>query len=382
MPPLPDTTARLTEDAADRTVFTLGARPEVVTGRWGSDDLQRWDVAATRATEVARIITDQHAGGGLAWSPDGEMLAVAPGDGWIAIHDVASWHEISRFRATQTQAGPHRPPHVDNITWSADGHDIVTMGTGGVLHAHDVAAGSTRFTRSLPLAYSAGDADVSHDGRFIAAVSGSHIEVVDRHGTTQVTMQSPHESLVEAVWFSPDDTVLATTHWPTGVATPGAMGVTVWDWRNREVVAHLDGLANNLSFDARTGLLAVAGDGRTTIWDFDRNTAVDHLVGHRGLVQDVAHNPSGELLATCGWDGALRLWDRTGTSVLHVNGLHRLHRVRFHPHRPWIAINESPGAVHVWTLDRVELIEIVRTRVTRELTAQERRHHLGAPVIR
>lgn len=361
----------------DRVLLAVPGTTEMVTGRQHSPGVRRWDVGGDAGPEVTRLTGAAHSAGKGAWSPDGSRLAQVDG-GSVVIWDVDTWNERARQLVTdQPRLGGVGYPVIENIAWSRCGRYIFAPASGGIFVVLDGETGAFTHVRRQSPSFFSGDTDVSSDGRWIVATHGSRIEVLDGNHALVQQFESPHGSSVEAAAFSPDGRWLATTHWPTGTQEPGANGATVWDWRSQEVVAFLPGLANNLSWSPDGDGLAVSLDGRTIMWDVARDAVIHELVGHRGWVQDVTHSPDGTIIATGGWDGDVRLWDAaTGTQTAHFTGDVGVHRLRFHPNRPWLAIGRFAGTVHVWTLDTEELVDIARSRVTRELQAGERQRFL------
>jgi len=70
-------------------------------------------------------------------------------------------------------------------------------------------------------------------------------------------------------------------------------------------------------------------------------------VGHTTGIQQLAVSPNGELLASVGFDRAVKIWDRkAGIELRSISsGSHLLHGVAFSPTKPWIAIASNTLAL-------------------------------------
>lgn len=356
----------------DRVLLPVPDSTEMVTGRRGAPGIERWDVGGDVGAEVIRLSGAAEAGGAVAWSPDGRRFARAVG-ATVSIFGVAPWRETARCVITERLGlGDIGTATVENLTWSHDGRHVFVPASDGSFIVLDGETAAIAHTRQRTQAVWPGDVDASGDGDWIVATHGSLIEILDRDYDLQQAFEAPLGASVEAAAFSPDGQWLAVTHSPDDPRTPGGKGVTVWDWRSREVVGFWAGVAGNLSWAPDGCELVVSSEGRTIAWDVEHDVVVHELVGHRGWVQDVTHSPDGTTIATGGWDGDIRLWDAaTGAQVLHFTGHHLVHRIRFHPTRPWLALATLPGHTHVWTLDTDELLDIAAARVTRDLRPDE-----------
>ncbi len=376
-PTVADVTLRLDRHGLDRTVAAVPDTSHVLLGQRRGRELQRWDLAPARGTEVVRFVHGVHTGSGVAWSPSGARLAFATPGGWIEVRTTANWEVIDRFQVTNRRSRIGNEPGMENLEFTPDGRDIVAVGEAGTLMVWDTRTSEPRHTRRFPGAWTIGDSCPGRDGELIAAGAGPHLEIMDRSGTTIRVLDLPDDMALEAIALDPGGQMLAATVGRTGTAQNAVGGAIVWDVRTGDRVAALAMVAHNLSFHPHDGSLAVSSTDEAVIWNPRKDTIDHRLIGHSGWVQDVTHSPDGTCLVTAGWDGDLRIWDHaTGRQLQHLTGPSPLSRVRFHPTRPWLAVSEALGTIHVMTLADDELVDIANGRVTRQLTPEERRLHL------
>jgi WD40 repeat protein/tRNA A-37 threonylcarbamoyl transferase component Bud32 len=217
-----------------------------------------WDLAAGRVLHTLAAHTD--AVFGLAFSPDGKQLASGSRDGTIALWDVDSGAERRCLRGHARS--------FSRLGFSPDGRALAAGGEGGLVKRWDVDSGQ----EDSPLPGHAGAVRCvafSPDGKRLA--SGGEDRTVRLHDLARGTRQTfPAPGAVNDLAFSPDGRTLAAV----GDAPEGA--VRLWD----------------------------LATGRETTWQ-----------GHTGPVRGLAFSPAAPLLATCGDDGTVRLWELTGSAA-------------------------------------------------------------------
>jgi WD40 repeat protein/tRNA A-37 threonylcarbamoyl transferase component Bud32 len=214
-----------------------------------------WDLATGR---VLHSLT-AHTGAvcGLAFSPDGRRLASGSRDGTIALWDVAG--------GTEVRALHWHSRSFSRIQFSPDGRTLAAGDEGGLVKFWDVADGKA----GRPL-----------------------------HG---------HAGAVRCVAFSPDGTRLASGGEDRTVRVHDLATGRVQTFKTPNAV-------NQVAFSPDGRTLAAVGDApdpAVLLWDLETGQATTRP-GDKGHLLGVAFSPSAPLLATCGEDGTVALWDLTG----------------------------------------------------------------------
>ena len=108
-------------------------------------------------------------------------------------------------------------------------------------------------------------------------------------------------------------------------------------------------------------------------------TELTTLKGHEGMVLSVVYSPDGARIVT-GSDNAAKVWDaNTGQELMTLTGHDDwVNSAVYSPDGKRIATAGRHGIVQVYTTDMDELLEIAKSRVTRQLTAEEKEKY-GVP---
>jgi hypothetical protein len=190
---------------------------------------------------------------GVAFSPDGSLLAAAGDDRTVRLWDAATGAEV---RTLTGHAG-----WVRGVAFSPDGSLLASAGDDRTVRLWDAATGAE--VRTLT------DDRAVHD-----------------------------------VAFSPDGSLLA--------ATGGNEAMKLWDAATGASVRTLADLwyrARGVAFSPDGSLLAASGKNETVqLWAAATGAEVRTLTGHTSGVLCVVFSPDGNLLASAGYDQTVRLW--------------------------------------------------------------------------
>jgi len=250
-----------------------------------------WAVASG---EPVRVLTGSSLVTDVVFSPDGTLLATASTDATAQLWKVASGAP-GRILAGHDES-------LNGVAFSPDGALLATVGDDATARLWDVSSGTP--VRTLTgLTSSLKGVAFSPDGTLLAIgylAEGARLWDV-ASGTPVLTM--PHDGL-RGVAFSPDGTLLATASWDrTARLWDVASGASV-----RTLAGHVKGL-EGVAFSPDGTLLATASQDRTArLWDVANGAPVCTLTGHDDWVYKVAFGPDGTLLATVSKDRTARLW--------------------------------------------------------------------------
>jgi WD40 repeat protein len=119
-----------------------------------------------------------------------------------------------------------------------------------------------------------------------------------------------------------------------------------------------------------------------TVWKVDTGSAVFDLVGHTDTVKVASFSPHGKWIATASADQTVRLWDVGTRATVAVLSGHRdaVLGVAFSPDgkRLVTASADTTARIYPWELfaPPEDLLATAATRVTRQLTPEERERFL------
>jgi WD40 repeat protein/basic membrane lipoprotein Med (substrate-binding protein (PBP1-ABC) superfamily) len=330
--------------------------------------LRIWNVSLSQ--EWLSSPTDGYAGH-IAFSPDGSLLAAGSGyQGKIRLWNLETGEETGFL----TSAG--HPGGVDAVTFSPDGAQLASVGVDDSLKIWDIDSGQLINLKEEVEISEVGDVMYSPDGSLLViSGSGTTFELLDA-ATLQKLAEFPNKDVADAIAFSPDGNLLASTT---------RSGVTrVWDLRTEEEIQTLhvqSGWLADLTFNPDGDSLAIAGnDGTVSVWQLGDDQPRLTLRGNSAPVMGVAYSPNGSHIATASQDGSARLWDAaSGEEMLLINpeGGLGLVDVTFSPDGKRLATS-ADDAVRVYLLEIDDLVSLAEARLSRAITPQECQRFLPA----
>jgi WD40 repeat protein len=253
-----------------------------------------------------------------ATSPDGKRLAVLEGGTAVAVHDLETGE---RLFATPDHGAP-----VVAIAWSPDGEEIATgehtgltawSATDGVkVRSYEGAPATLPADLAPPGTPNGAEAIAfSPDGQLLAAAFGDG-QIRMWNARSGAAVGKPLGTAAKAdvpqdIAFSPDSSIIAAAF----AAAEGDAGVA---WRASDgkelYTLNIDdgyGRGSAAAFSPDGELLATGGgSGEIKLWDARTGEqSGPSLTGTAGWVLSLDFGPTSERLASAGSDGVTRLWD-------------------------------------------------------------------------
>ena len=278
----------------------------------------------------------------VSFSPDGQRLATASGDGMARIWDMRTQQMLFEFI--------HDEP-VIAVDFHPEDQLLATASLDGTVRLWNTATGKQ--VRSLELEGEGLDVSFSPDGRSLATGSAEGSAVIWDVSTGEARMRFEHEDDVNAVSFSPDGKRLATASYD--------YTAVVWDLRSQEAEAEFEheSFVTDVSFAPDSKQVATASsDGTVQVWEIDREKE-PLVLPHEDWVSGVAFSPDGRNLVTVSDDYFARVWDaRQGRPVGELQHDDPVLGVAFSPDGRQVATGSVSAIASVWNL--AEALELRR----------------------
>ncbi|HVP49883.1 MAG TPA: TIR domain-containing protein, partial [Candidatus Bathyarchaeia archaeon] len=320
----------------------------------------------------------------VAWSPDSQRLATGGWDDMVKIWDAATGEE-------QITLGGHEGV-VRAVAWSPDGLRLASAAWANddnhVAKVWDVKTGEVVATLK-------GHSDLlnniawSANGAWLATASRDKTARIWEAATgKEVTTMRGHKDFVHAIGWSADSKMLAT----------GSLDGTVRVWEagsGKQMFVLARGKARIAVVAwSPNGRKLAAGDleGRARVWDVAWRGKPRVFAGHRDYVTTLAWSPDSKYLAISGGgemaQGVLSGQRDVETRVRVFDVTTGEERVTFSDHRDvvtcvaWspdgkrLAAGGVDRTVRQYAMDIELLMQVARSRVTRNLTPEECRKYL------
>lgn len=336
-----------TETRINAIAFDSGGKHLLAIGADGA--IRRWDLLPLsnhvpmdqepiELTELIPILMEQGEALDLAYSPEGNHIAVLiPGKG-IAVIDAQSEQRIFEI----TGIGYFN----STVTFSPEGNLLAGSLNDREATVWDVQTGEEILTVQEPAIIA--DIAFSPDGRTLATSADNGKTTLWEIETGQKLLSlSGHSSRISSIAFNPDGHQFVTS---------SDEGITrIWDLEPAggelyNIAAH-EGEVYDAVFNLDGSKIASAGeDGRVKIWEVMTGKLLYDLPGQINGINFPAFNPDGQKLAAANRKGGISIWDaNSGEELLALQGNAPAYTaVAFSPDGDQIAAGGQKGIAHIW----------------------------------
>lgn len=297
----------------------------------------------------------------VAFSPDGQMLAIGSSDGLVRLWPVmrgtpnSGPDELSPLPPSLVLAGHEE--RMASVAFHPDGQMLVSGDRAGRICLWSLPQGllQQRWETAHGIVYALA---FSPDGQILASSHGHYAvclwELREPAGRGQLrhTLVG-HTHNIWSLAFHPRPE--GTRHILT--SSGADQMVRLWDVQTGQALNTLRGHQYALSDAALSSdgqlLAGVGNDQMIHLWSLQgSHSATTHraLSGHRGLLHTVALSADGQTLASAGRDPAIYIWDVANGQLCQTLYGHTrdIYRVAFHPNQDWLASASADGTVRLW----------------------------------
>jgi WD40 repeat protein len=286
---------------------------------------------------VVRVIA-AHEGdvSAAVFSPDGRRLATCGADGTVASWDVATGLQLARVRLPVPALG---------VAWSPDGGLLASGAEDGIVRLH---AASDLGTLAALAGHSGAvtSVAVSPDGALLASSGRDRTLRLWNVGRRAIIrILEGHRGVLSRVVFSPDSTMVASSSYDKTAR--------VWSVATGETLLEADDhsdevLSADFSADGRW-LATACWDRAVRVFDVSTGALLVKLDAHDDAVLSARFTSDGERLLTTGKTGPVRIWTlRPPFPVMFTPGQEYLWSAIFSPDGSLVATGGQDGAVRVW----------------------------------
>lgn len=281
---------------------------------------------------------------GLAWSPDGRILALSGEDKLIWLVNTGDCGSVRQLHGHDDV--------VCAVAWSPDGRMLASGSNDHTIRLWEIHGALTRtlvghLDNVLTVAW-------SPDSRMLASGSTDRKTIVwDIERARLLEKFGEHTDAVNCVAWSPDGKTLASGSGDRTIYLRDLAG-------RKQRVLEGRNWVGSIAWSPNGRILASAtGGGTIDLWNVDTALQVAVREGHTERLLCVAFSPDGRLLVSKSADNSVRFWrcdNWEEIATLEEYGEY-LSGVSFHPTKPILASrDDKANVVRIWDLNEDALL--------------------------
>jgi len=289
----------------------------------------------------------------LAFSPDGETLASGSFDLTASLWSTKAGTERAMLRghglvmAVRGEGNPD--PGVNCVVFAPNGQFLATGGLDSTARLWDAATGrQLRLVQHVRRVLSVA---VSPKSDLVASADNDGMVKIWRADTGEAVRTLRHDTGVECVAFSLVGEMIASASWDGAVIV---RDTRTWKERMRLTAP---GDVRALAFAPNGEMLATSTGTAPVLqlWDVEKRSSRQLESAHRGYVYGLAFSPDGSVLASAGFDGAIRLWDPASGELLVTLRGHtgKVWCVAFSPDGTALASGGGDAKIILWDISKL-----------------------------
>ena len=275
------------------------------------------------------------------FSPDGSMIVTSDGNGWLVVWNIDG-EKIRQWRAHEGG--------IKGIDISPDNQYIATASWGEEASAR-VWSVMGKLIRDFPHDSSVYSVSFNEDSSLLATGGHDGIKVWNLlEGQNKLAITSIGD-IVDAVEFTQGEQDYV-------VAAAGG-SVSLWDFQGKKISSFgsRNGEVQDLIYEPQSKkIIYSTGLGEVKFWNSEIEGKMS-LEDHVDSVLSVDFDPRGQLIATSGRDGRLKIWNIKNYRLMYDIAAHRydINHVRFSVDGGVIVTASSDGIARVWSREGEKL---------------------------
>ncbi len=299
----------------------------------------------------------------VIYSPDGNFIISASWDKTLCLWNANTGEKIHSFNG--------HTDDVNAVACSPDGNFIVSASSDKTLRLWEIKTGNTiQILRGHVTSVDA--VAFSPNGEFITSGSFDGMICI-WHSRTGELIHSFKENSVKAkinsITYSIDGKMIIYTSW-------------IYIYIHDALTFEIRNILNGHDLDvfciacSPNGIHIASGsyDDTIRIWDLKTKETIKIIKPNIAGIDCIAYSPNGQKLAFASQIGKIQILDTLTWDIQRIIG-GRSYKLAFNPNKPQIVVSTFDNMVKICDTDYHNLISYACTKVSRDISIQERQHY-------